>query len=100
MKKPGGQYPGLQATNEGYTCMGTSSSDWLVVCLMCVSVLFDICMCIMHGLGAHGAQKRVSDPLELELKIMSHSMGVRNPGPLQEQPVLLTVQLFPEPTQS
>ena len=40
--------------------------------------------------GAHGGQKKVSDPLELELKVVvSFYVGFweLNPGPLEEQPM-------------
>ena len=48
-------------------------------------------------MGDHGGQKRVWDPLELELyKVISHLIGKlgMNWSPLQEQQVLPTAEPF------
>ena len=50
--------------------------------------LYAICMS-----GARRGQKRTWDPLELELQIvvsLTYGCWELNPGPLEEQPVLLT----------
>lgn len=45
--------------------------------------------------NALGDQKRALDPMELELQaVVSCHAGAGKPGPLQEQTVLLTVNLF------
>ena len=40
----------------------------------------------------HIGQKRASDLLEMEFLSLPHGCWERNPGPLQEQPVLLTAE--------
>jgi len=48
------------------------------VCV-CVCVFLSICPCIAGMPGAHGGQKSVSDPLELELQtVVSHRVDSRN----------------------
>ena len=42
--------------------------------------------------GAHGGQKRVLDPIELELQTVV-SWWDSNPDPLEEQLVLLTTEI-------
>ena len=43
--------------------------------------------------GAHRGQQRLSDPLELALWIaVSYHVGEPNPGPLQQQQVLLLTE--------
>ena len=52
-------------------------------------------ICAQHVYNAHRYQKRVSDPLELELQlVVSHYVGAgkSNHGPLQEQSVLLNIE--------
>ena len=54
-------------------------------------------MCLLGVLGGH---KRVLDPLELELQVaVSYrgGAGELNPGPLEEEPVLLTPEPSPQP---
>ena len=49
-----------------------------------------VLMCV---LGASGGWKRALDLLGLELQtVVSCHVGAGNPGPLQEQPVLLTAK--------
>jgi len=53
---------------------------------MCVFACMYVCMYIICVPGAHGSQKRVSDPLEVKLQsgvreVVSHSVGTRTePG--------------------
>jgi hypothetical protein len=48
--------------------------------------------------SAHGGQKRASDPLKLELQIIvSGRCWETNLGPLEEQQVFLTTELFLQP---
>ena len=57
-------------------------------------------MCL---LGVLGGQKRVLDPLGLELQVaVSYhgGAGELNPGPLEEEPVLLTPEPSPQPCHS
>ena len=59
----------------------------MYVCFVCVYHICD---------DVHGGQKRVLAPLELELQvIVSHYVGARILGPLQEQPVFLMLNYLP-----
>jgi hypothetical protein len=51
---------------------------------MCMGVLL-ACICILNVPDAHRGQKRVSDPLELVLEVVSYHVdaGEWNPGPLE-----------------
>jgi hypothetical protein len=54
--------------------------------------------CAPHACSAHGGQKRTTDPLKLNLQmVVSHHVDAGNPGPLWEQPVLLTAELSLQP---
>jgi hypothetical protein len=62
---------------------------------MCMSLCLHVCMyvCAQCVCSSCGSQKRVSDPLELELTDGYESLcgcWKLNPGPLKEQQVLLT----------
>lgn len=59
-----------------------------------------ICLyvCVPPPCSAKGGQKRVFVPLRLECTY-SYELGWKSiPGPLEEQPVLLTTELSPQPT--
>lgn len=52
-----------------------------------------MCICIPCVYITHWGQKRLSDPSQLELQtVVSFYMG-----PLEEQPVILTAELFLQP---
>ncbi|KAL6035681.1 hypothetical protein STEG23_021032 [Scotinomys teguina] len=57
-----------------------------------VDVHLHIRLCASCVPGAHGDQKRASDPPEPELQmgVSLHGCWESNPGPLEEQPVLVT----------
>lgn len=52
-----------------------------------------LCLCNIRVPGAHGGERRALSPLELELwMVMDCYIGAEKPTqPLQEQPVLLTL---------
>lgn len=54
-------------------------------------IMFCLCFCLEYHVHAWcpGGQKRVSDPLGLELPSVCWEL---NPGPVEEQPVLLTTE--------
>lgn len=55
----------------------------------CLGILPACMICVPHALG----QKMASDPLELKFQtIVSYYVGSGNPGPLQEQQMILTSQ--------
>lgn len=64
---------------------------------MCVCFIYlHVCMCTTHVPGAHGCQERVTDTLELELKMTVSfcvDAGSQTWVPLQAQPVFLTSEV-------
>lgn len=56
-----------------------------------------VCLCTTYMLGAHGGQKQVSDPMGLELETTPCGCWEVNPGPLEQQQVLLTSRLSLQP---
>ena len=64
---------------------------------MCMTV-FSMCMYVHHMCACdQRGQKRASDPLKLELQKVCElpcECWKLNLGPVQEQPVLLTTELF------
>lgn len=45
---------------------------------MCMRVCLPACLCTMYLPDALGYQKRVSDPLELELQMVVSYQGIKN----------------------
>lgn len=57
---------------------------------------FLVCLCVICAAGAPGGQRRVSEPLELELQVVCEppcGCWEFNPGPLEEQPLDLNSEL-------
>ena len=62
---------------------------------MCFISFARMCNCVPHAYNACGGQERVSDPPGNEItdggKVLFRCWEL-NPGPLEEQPVLLTTE--------
>ena len=64
---------------------------------MCMSVCLQVCLCTMRMPDGLGVQKKVSDPMGLELQMVCTIVWVPGTEPLQEQEVLLTMETSLQP---
>jgi hypothetical protein len=74
---------------------------FVVVCVcVCACVCVCVCVCVYTYPFTYRGQRRVLDPLELESKASVNCLmrfWELNSGPLQKQPVFLTIKPFLQP---